>query len=449
MHNGYNLSPDLIANIKDLFKPDEKEDTFDVKISDGKNDASTSVKVLIINKNSKVPVLKSSTAFVMRLKELQRKPLTAHELLIEDFDTVTSDLKVIVTNSPQYGTIQRKTTGSELKNTSDDKKILINTGINQTLNLILQFPNNKTTYMPVSEFTMADINAGLIFYEHQVKGVTFDRFGFVIFDGVNKLFRINEKAEQTSNVQIFNIEIDVDRNSKPMLEKNLGLEYLYQIDGKPGRLITNNELSIMDNDDAPQHLIMKITKQPEYGVLENKENSDGFLEHFSQKDIEQNKVYYVLTKELQDDSVTADYFLFDIYDSHGNVVRKNRFDISWSMLSFELSELSVMETDGKARVHIKKTGNLKQFSMITCKTYSETAKSNRDAKNFDYVQTLVRLEFNEDESYKACDIMIQRDMEVEPIESFFVMLDDAKYSIIGSKNKIKVNILDRIKGKSL
>ena len=142
MHNGYNLSPDLIANIKDLFKPDEKEDTFDVKISDGKNDVSTSVKVLIINKNSKVPVLKSSTAFVMRLKKLQRKLLTAHELLIEDFDTVTSYLKVIVTNSPQYGTIQRKTTGPELKNTSDDKKILINTGINQTLNLILQFPNN-------------------------------------------------------------------------------------------------------------------------------------------------------------------------------------------------------------------------------------------------------------------------------------------------------------------
>ena len=85
--------------------------------------------------------------------------------------------------------------------------------------------------------------------------------------------------------------------------------------------------------------------------------------------------------------------------------------------------------------------------MITCKTYSETAKSNRDAKNFDYVQTLVRLEFNEDESYKACDVMIQRDMEVEPIESYYVMLEDAKYSIIGSKNKIKVNILDRIKGK--
>lgn len=340
MHNGYNLSPDLIANIKDLFKPDEKEDVFDIKISDGKNDASTSVKVLIINKNSKVPMLKSSTKFVMTLKELHRKPLTPHELTIKDSDTLPSDLKVIVTNSPQYGTIQKKILA--------DEQISINTGLNQTLNLILQFQNNnKTSYVPVSEFTMADINAGLIFYEHQVKGVTFDRFGFVIFDGINKLFRVNEKTEQTSNVQIFNIEIDVDENSKPMLEKNLGLDYLYHIDGKPGRLITNNELSIQDNDDSPANLIIKITKQPKYGVLENKEKSIGYLVHFTQQDIDENKVYYVLTKELEDDSVTSDYFLFDVYDSHGNVIRKNRFDVSWSILSFELSELSVMETDGK------------------------------------------------------------------------------------------------------
>ena len=107
-----------------------------------------------------------------------------------------------------------------------------------------------------------------------------------------------------------------------------------------------------------------------------------------------------------------------------------------------------MESEGKVRVHVTKTGNLKQFSMVTCKTYSDTAKSNREGKQFDYVQTLVRLEFNEDESYKACDVMIQRDMEIEPIESCYVVLEDAKYSMIGTRHKVKVNILDKIKGKT-
>lgn len=154
-----------------------------------------------------------------------------------------------------------------------------------------------------------------------------------------------------------------------------------------------------------------------------------------------------MKETLGDDSITSDFFKFNLYDSHGNLVSESRFDITWSVLSFELAELNVMETDGKARVHIKKTGNLKQFSMVTCKTFSDTAKSNREVKSFDYVQTLVRLEFNEDESYKACDVMVQRDLEIEPIESFYVMLEDAKYSIIGSKQRIKVNILDKVKGK--
>lgn len=97
-----------------------------------------------------------------------------------------------------------------------------------------------------------------------------------------------------------------------------------------------------------------------------------------------------------------------------------------------------MESEGKARVHIKKTGYLKQFSMVSCRTQSHTAKSNRDTKLYDFVHTHSRLEFNEDESYKACDIVLNRDDQTEPIESFWVQLDEAKYSIVGLNNRIKV-----------
>lgn len=119
--------------------------------------------------------------------------------------------------------------------------------------------------------------------------------------------------------------------------------------------------------------------------------------------------------------------------------------IRWSYVSFEESELSVMESEGKARVHVKKTGYLKQFSMVSCRTQSNTAKSNRDAKQYDFVHTHTRLEFNEDESYKACDIVLNKDDQTEPIESFWVQLDEAKYSIVsgGAHSRIKVNILDK------
>lgn len=100
-----------------------------------------------------------------------------------------------------------------------------------------------------------------------------------------------------------------------------------------------------------------------------------------------------------------------------------------------------MEAEGKARVHIKKTGYLKQFSMVSCRTQSYTAKSNRDTKQYDFVHTHSRLEFNEDESYKACDIVLNKDDQTEPIESFWVQLDEAKYSIIGVNSRIKVSRL--------
>ena len=416
VHNGFSLSAESIANVNDLFKPNDKEDTIDLKISDGKNDVSASLQVAIVNQDSHLPVLKSNTAFSMKLRELTRQSITANELHVQDLDSKSNELKIIVTQSPQFGTLELLTNAS---------------------------------YASISEFTVRELEEGRVFYAHQARGRAADRFGFVVYDGSNKFFRVGDaEAEQTAAAQYFHIGVEAARNAAPRLDKNLGLDYLYQIEGLPGRLIMRNELQARDADEPDAALQFKITQQPQFGVLENKEHLGVRLAQFSQAQINENKIFYVLNRKLSDDTITSDYFMFDVVDSHGNELKQNRFDISWSILSFEIEELSVMESEGKVRVHVTKTGNLKQFSMVTCKTYSDTAKSNREGKQFDYVQTLVRLEFNEDESYKACDVMIQRDMEIEPIESFYVVLEDAKYSMIGTRHKVKVNILDKIKGKT-
>lgn len=271
----------MIANINDLYKPNEKEDILDIKISDGKNDVSITVKVLIVNQNKQIPILKSKTGFSLRLRELQRKSFTPNELNVQDADTKSDEIKIIITNSPQYGSIEKC---MELVSSSVQH--------NQTLNFLAAHLNatTKPEYTPVTQFTMSDVSKGLISYRHQVKDVTFDRFGFVIYDGVNKLFKVDEKSEQTSNVQIFNIDIDLERDFKPVIEKNMGLDYLYQIDGRPGRLITQNELQAKDADDLDTQLIFEITRQPAYGVLENKDKTDGHLNRFTQADINANKV---------------------------------------------------------------------------------------------------------------------------------------------------------------
>ncbi len=381
---------------------------------------STSLKVVIINQNKQIPLLKSQTGFTLRLRELERKILTPNELSIQDTDSLTSELKIIVINAPQYG--------------------------------VLELCEANLTYVPVTQFTMKDVERSLVSYKHHIKENSFDKFGFVVYDGVNKLFRLDEKSGQsTSNVQVFNIDIVSEVNFKPVIEKNLGLDYLYRIEGRPGRIITHNELFARDNDDLNTDIVYEVIEQPKYGHLERTDNNigQGLISSFTQKDVNDNRIFYVMKEEEASEQVTSDWFVFDVRDSRGNEVKGNRFEISWAVVEFEVSELNVMESEGKVRVHVKKSGNLKQFSMVTCKTVSDSAVSNREEKEFDYVQTEVRLEFNEDESYKACDVMIQRDGVLEPIKSFYVVLENAKYSIIGAKQKVKINILDKVKGKAI
>ena len=405
------------------------------------------------------------------MRELQRKQITPAELRVVDQDTADENLKVIITHSPQYGTLEKLmplqqqqqqqsvSSYSQGSKPIEDKMISINTNANQKFNFILKFNNNATStvneerpnFMPVNEFTMADISAGLIYYNHRSPGIRQDRFGFLVYDGFNNLFII-DAGYQVSDYQIFNIFVDLDQNTPPVIEKNNGLDYLYKIEGQQGRLITKNDLLITDEDSPEQAIIIEVTRKPSYGHIEHKDQRGLPISKFSQADVSANKIFYILSSRLVEDSVAEDHFEFDVRgggddnDSGSNALRGQKFFINWSMFNFEEKEITVMESEGKVRIHIKKSGNLKRFSMITCKTVSDTAKSNRDSKQFDFVHTNMKVEFNEDESLKACDIVLNKDQQMEAIESFYVVLEDAKYSVVGPTNRIKINILDRVQG---
>ncbi|CAF0709362.1 unnamed protein product [Brachionus calyciflorus] len=424
-----------------------KNDLVDFKISDGKNDVSISVYVTVTKSDNQMPLLKSK--LFLKCKELERKQISINEIQVFDRDTPNDQLKIIITHPPQYGTLEKLITSSAIDKKIEDQMISINTNLNQKLNFILKFNNNNNhnqtdlqNYVTVNEFTMSDLEKGLIFYNHRSPGVRQDRFGFIVYDGYNNMFLI-DGGIQVSNYQIFNINIDLEKNQPPILEKNIGLNYLNQFDGYSGRIIMKSDLSIIDKDDSDSDLFIEITRKPIYGYIQHKERPGLAVNRFTQYDINQNKIMYILKK--LEDYVQEDYFEFDVYDLGKNYLKQNRFDIKWSVVSFKEEELSVMESDGKARVHIKKIGSLKSFSMVTCKTVSDTAKSNRDSKIYDFVHTNVRIEFNEDESYKACDVIINKDNQIEPIESFYLVLEDAKYSLIGNRHKIKINILDKKK----
>lgn len=411
------------------------DDFVDISVTDGKNDVSFILQISIIRYDNEMPTLVSSGS--MKCKLLDRKQITKDDINIIDKDSKPENLKIIITHPPQYGILER--VDKELEKFQTNKHKHQFPIKNQTISLIL---SAKPQYaIAVNEFTLKDIEDGLIYYYHKIEGVLQDNFGFIIFDGVNNMFWVNDV--QTSDYQTFNIFIESSVNTRPEIERNIGLDHLGFVEGESRRAITKNELSIIDKDDIERNLVIYITRQPLFGIIENKDLPGIGLSKFTYEDITNNRIFYVL--KHQDDLIANDYFLFDIQDSAVNTLKANRFDIKWSIVNFEINELTVMEDDGKARVHIIKTGNLKQYSSVICRTVSDTAKSNTDSKSYDFIHTMVKIDFNEGESYKACDIVIQKDSFNEPIESFFVLLEDPKYSVLGLRNQIKVNILDKTK----
>lgn len=119
----------------------------------------------------------------------------------------------------------------------------------------------------------------------------------------------------------------MDQNHAPKLEKNLGLDYLYQIDGQPGRLITKNELLIVDKDDPDTDLSVEITRKPAYGSIEHKDRPGVPLFRFTQQEISSNKIYYLI-RNLDDKlGIYEDYFEFDVRDSTSQPrLQKNKFE---------------------------------------------------------------------------------------------------------------------------
>ena len=84
------------------------------------------------------------------MRELQRKQITPAELRVVDQDTADENLKVIITHSPQYGTLEKLmplqqqqqqqsvSSYSQGSKPIEDKMISINTNANQKFNFILK-----------------------------------------------------------------------------------------------------------------------------------------------------------------------------------------------------------------------------------------------------------------------------------------------------------------------
>ncbi|KFO84606.1 Extracellular matrix protein FRAS1, partial [Buceros rhinoceros silvestris] len=388
---------------------EKHRDAFSFSVSDGTHEVSQTFDITINPVDDSLPVVQS---LGMTVQEGVRKTITEFELKATDADTEAESLTFTVVQPPRHGLIERTSNGQR--------------------------------YHPATTFTMDDIYQNRVSYAHDGSSSLKDRFAFTMSDGTNPFFIMQDGGKQvvTAAPQRFKVDILSVDDGTPRVVTNLGLQWLEHADGKATNLITKKELLTTDPDTDAKQLLYEITAGPRNGYVENKLKPGTAVTTFTQEDVNQGLIRYVLREEKVQE--TTDSFQFLVKDSKPNVVSGNIFHVQWSLLSFTHPSYNVQESAGSVSVTVRRVGNLNQYAIVLCRTEQGTATSSSGSRpgEQDYVEYAGQVQFEEREDTKACTIVINDDDVFESTESFTVELSMPAYALLGSVTRATVTITD-------
>ncbi|KAL8206683.1 UNVERIFIED_CONTAM: Extracellular matrix protein fras1, partial [Gekko kuhli] len=425
---------DLISRSVQYIHTSEAEkhlDSFTFSLSDGTHEVSQTFDISINPVDDSLPIVHSPG---MRVQEGVRKTITEFELKAADADTEAKSITFAVVQPPRHGLIERTSDGHH--------------------------------YRPTRAFTMEDVYQNRISYSHDGSNSLDDRFTFTTSDGTNPFFVVEEDGKEvvTAAPQWFSVEILPVDDGTPRIVTNLGLQWLEYMDGtveslgsygygdpgyrqgegraEPKNLITKKELLTVDPDTEDKQLIYDITTGPKHGYVEKKLQPGTPVTSFTQEEVNLGLIQYVLHEEKTQE--TEDSFHFLVKDSRPSMVTDNIFHIQWSLISFQHTSYNVSEKAGSVSVTVKRTGNLKQYAIVLCRTEQGTATSSSSLKpgEQDYVEHAGQVQFDEREDTKSCTIAINDDNVFENMESFTVELSMPAYALLGGITTAKVFITD-------
>ncbi|XP_033757797.1 extracellular matrix protein FRAS1-like [Pecten maximus] len=407
---------DLAANCVLYVHDSPKEvysDRFTFTVTDGTNEVTHKFNIAINPVDDEIPVVTNNG---MRVQEGIRKVITEFDLRAVDKDTGEDHIVFQVIQLPLHGSLDLQE-GEE--------------------------------YKPTLTFTMLDIYNSRVSYQHDGSETREDNFSFTVTDGATSMFAMQRDHHRgdifipQSTPGEFQIEILPMDDGSPVLEVNRGLQFLELADSSAYNLITFRELQAVDVDTAPSDLVFLVTHTPRHGRLEKTANPTVPIFSFNQEDVNNGQIQYVLTGDVTE---MEDSFTFDLMDKKPNHIPDNEFHIMWSVISFERPLLNITESAGVIRIPVTRTGNLKQYAIVTCRTQPGEATSEKVRARpgtHDFIQHSGQVQFDEWQETKVCSIIINDDSIYEGPERFYVDLVDPVYSLVHpSHGQAQVTIYD-------
>ncbi|XP_061537316.1 FRAS1-related extracellular matrix protein 2b [Phycodurus eques] len=375
-----------------------KMDSFEFEVTDGYNPVFRTFRIAITDVDNKKPVVTVHGLVVM---EGENKLITPFELTAEDRDTADRLLKFTVTQIPVHG------------------RLLFN------------------ATRPVASFTEQDLNDNMISYKHDGTESAEDSFSFTVTDGTHTDFYLfPDTVFETRKPQVMKISILPLDNGVPQIGVNKGAPTLRVLDGGHlGFVMTSKSLRAEDRDSTQGSVLFRITNAPKHGYLINTGKGNATITTFTQADINNMNICYILTKG---DDATNDIFHFSIEDSGGNKLRNQQFRLNWAWISLEKKHYVVDEEVKFLEVVLKRRGYLGETSFVSIGTKDGTALKDKDFRG----KAQKQVQFNPGQTAATWKVRILSDSEYEVSETFQIVLSEPVMAVLEFPEAADVEIVD-------
>ncbi|GFY26068.1 extracellular matrix protein FRAS1 [Trichonephila clavipes] len=352
------------------------------------------------------------------------------------------DLTFTIMFSPSFGYLEHKqkkglplTTFlmSDLK-ASEDQDVVIKV-IKPPTHGVLKNTEDEV----VKLFSVHDIKQGKISYSHDGSESSNDNFTMNIFDEVNEkyIFISNQlKNITTKDPIVLPIKIIHIDDEFPKLVKNEGIKDLKIQNNKKMNIITSDMLYTEDLDTDDKNIIYKITLCPRLGFLQFSTKDGMKISNFSQSDINDGLVQYILKND--DFHSNEDKFIFSVEDTKPNKLFNNIFKIEWSRVSFNSSFYNISETDGFLKIPVLRSGSNKKDSDAFCKVKEMNPVSKRDQF---IIPVTEQVHFEENTNVKNCEFKLIDNLQFEGRKQYKILLESPS-SLPGNLHIITVDVFD-------
>ncbi|XP_077380250.1 FRAS1-related extracellular matrix protein 3 [Festucalex cinctus] len=375
-----------------------KMDSFEFEVTDGYNPVFRTFRVSITDVDNKKPVLTISKLVV---EEGEARLITPFELTVEDRDTPDHLLRFVVTQVPVHGQ--------------------------------LLFNNSR----PITAFTKQDLNENLVSYKHDGTETSEDSFSFTVTDGTHTDFYVfPDTIYETRKPQMMTIHINTVDNGVPQIVVNKAAGSLRLLpSGHVGFLITSKALRSEDRDSQQDVLKYIVSEAPQHGFIMNSAKGNDSIRTFTQADINDMKISYVL---LDGSNATSDIFYFTIEDNGGNKLKPQPFRLNWAWISLE-REFYLVDEDAKfLEVTLKRRGYLGETSFVSIATKDGTAEKDKDFRG----KSQKQVQFNPGQTAASWKVKIFTDQEFETSETFQIQLSDPVMAVLEFPDVATVEIVD-------